>query len=156
MEIIGQARERMHRSGNRQWIDGYPSEADIERDIERGWGFVLCASDDTVVAYGAVVFDGEPTYEVIEQGRGWLTEGDDYVVVHRLAVGDEWTRRGLAVEFLGATERLARERGVGSFRIDTKFSNAPMLGLLAREGFTHCGTITLLSGDTRLAFEKRL
>ncbi len=38
-----------------------------------------------VIAYGAVVFDGEPAYDAIE--GAWLTDGE-YVVLHRMAVAD--------------------------------------------------------------------
>lgn len=43
-------------------------------------------AEPRVIAYAAVVYDGEPAYDAIE-GR-WLTAGP-YVVVHRLAVADE-------------------------------------------------------------------
>ena len=50
---------------------------------------------------------------------------------------------------------MARERGIGAFRIDTNPDNRPMLRLLERMGFTFCGKVVYRSGE-RLAFEKRL
>lgn len=105
-----------------------------------------------IVAYGAILFDGEPTYAEI---RGaWLTAGP-YVVVHRLAVADEALENGLGTEFLRHAARLALERGIRAFRIDTNFDNHRMLRILARSGFTRCGTIRCRSGQ-REAFEKIL
>lgn len=156
MEVICQARNRMVRGGNHQWVGGYPAVADIEHDISHGWGYILCAEGGSIAAYGAVVFDGEPTYASIRDGQGWLSEGAEYVVLHRLAVADGSVRQGVALTFMAEIERLAQKRRVEFFRIDTKYSNAPMLALIKRCGFSHCGTITLRSGDTRLAFEKRL
>lgn len=141
----------------------------IVSDLGRGYGHVLCCDADsgacgqrasvagrndseTVVAYGAIVFDGEPAYDALD-GQ-WLTAGP-YVVVHRLAVSDEALGQGLGRAFLQQTERLAREQGVGAFRIDTNFDNRRMLHILASEGFVCCGKIRYESGE-RLAFEKRL
>ena len=58
--IIRQAQEQMRLRGSRQWQNGYPAAAHITADIDCGYGHVLCTHTGLVVAYGAVVFDGEP------------------------------------------------------------------------------------------------
>ena len=154
MQIIRQAQARMHAAGSRQWQDGYPAPGHISADIGRNRGYVLCKPGVegplSVIAYGAVVFDGEPAYGAID--GAWLT-GGDYVVLHRLAVADGEKGRGVAAEFMRRTEALARGRGVGSFRVDTNFDNRYMLRMLERLGFAYCGKIVYGSGE-RLAFEK--
>lgn len=110
------------------------------------------AQAGVVAAYCAAVFDGEPAYERIE--GAWLTTGG-YVVVHRLAVADGMKGRGVATEFMRRIEALARQRGVGSFRVDTNFDNRYMLRMLPRLGFAYCGKVYYRSGE-RLAFEKLL
>lgn len=105
-----------------------------------------------VVAYGAVVFDGEPAYEAIE--GAWLTDGD-YVVLHRMAVADGEKGRGVATEFMRCVEAMACGRGTGSMRVDTNFDNRYMLRMLGRLGFVYCGKVRYRSGE-RLAFEKTL
>ena len=154
LKIIGQAQAQMRAAGSQQWKNGYPAEQDIRRDIERGYGQVLCRPESAgtrgMAAYGAVVFDGEPAYGAIE--GAWLTDGR-YVVLHRLAVADEAKRQGVATEFLRRVERLALARGVEAFRVDTNFDNRIMLRLLEKEGFRFCGKIRYDSGE-RLAFEK--
>lgn len=152
LQIIRAAQAQMRALGSAQWQDGYPAAADIDRDLAKGYGSVLCAPGGEVVAYGAVVFDGEAAYASI--GGAWLGEGE-YVVLHRLAVADGWKGRGVAREYLFRTEVLARERGLGSFRIDTAHDNRYMLRLLEGAGFVYCGKIRYASGE-RLAFEKRL
>ena len=104
------------------------------------------------MAYGAVLFEGEPAYEAIE-GR-WLTTGP-YVMVHRLAVAEERLRQGVARRFMQRVEALALTRGIGSFRVDTNFDNAGMLALLAEAGFVRCGEIRY-GAEHREAFEKVL
>ena len=156
MQIIRQAQARMHAAGSRQWQDGYPAPGHISADIGRNRGYVLCKPGVegplSVIAYGAVVFDGEPAYAGIE-GR-WLTDGA-YVVLHRLAVAGGMQGRGLATAFLRRVGELARRRGVCAFRVDTNFDNRRMLRLLEKEGFRFCGTVRYAGGE-RLAFEKRL
>ena len=109
-------------------------------------------SQGNVVAYGAVVFDGEPAYEAIE--GAWLTDGD-YVVLHRMAVADGEKGRGVATEFMRRVEAMACGRGTGSMRVDTNFDNRYMLRMLGRLGFVYCGKVRYRSGE-RLAFEKTL
>ena len=147
MQIIRQAQARMRAAGSSQWQDGYPAPGHISADIGRGCGYVLCRPGvrecRAIIAYGAVALEGE-----------WLTDGP-YVVVHRMAVADGECGKGVAAEFLRHAEEMARERGIGAFRIDTNHDNRPMLRLLERMGFTFCGKVVYRSGE-RLAFEKRL
>lgn len=153
LQIIRQAQRRMAAAGSLQWQDGYPAPEDIAADLARGYGYVICpAGKQEAAAYGAIVFDGEPAYEALE-GR-WLTNGP-YVAVHRLAAADEALGQGIGTEFLEHAGRLARERGIAAFRIDTNFDNRRMLRILAKSGFIYCGKVFYRSGE-REAFEKIL
>ena len=105
-----------------------------------------------VVAYGAVVFDGEPAYDAIE--GAWRTDGV-YVVLHRMAVADGEKGHGVATEFMRRVEAMACGRGTGSMRVDTNFDNRYMLRMLGRLGFVYSGKERYRSGE-RLAFEKTL
>ena len=154
MGIIRDAQAMMGEEGRTQWQDGYPAAADIMRDLEKGYGYVLAdPSDCGIQAYGAVVFDGEPTYDVID-GK-WLSN-KPFVVVHRQATARALMGHGLGAEFLKNVESLAASRGIEAFRIDTNYDNRYMLRLLEKQGFSYCGIITLGSGDKRMAFEKEV
>ena len=150
-QIILQAKEQMRLLNSQQWRDDYPTYEHIVQDIERRYGYVLC-QENMVIAYGAVVFDGEPAYDAIE-GK-WLTE-NPYVVVHRLATADEMKRRGIASLFTQKVEELSRRNNVFSFRVDTNYDNFYMLKLLATAKFTYCGKVTYRD-EARLAYEKIL
>ena len=156
MQIIRQAQARMHAAGSRQWQDGYPAPGHISADIGRNRGYVLCKPGVegplSVIAYGAVVFDGEPAYDAID-GQ-WLTD-EPYVLVHRIAVADGERGRGVAAEFMRRVEAMACGRGTGSMRVDTNFDNRYMLRMLGRLGFVYCGKVRYRSGE-RLAYEKRI
>jgi GNAT superfamily N-acetyltransferase len=147
--IIRQAQERMRLRGTDQWQNGYPSADHIRTDIERGEGYVL--DNGQVIAYGAVVFSGEPAYEAIN--GAWLNEAP-CVVLHRLAVADKAIGQGIATLFMQHIISLASERSLRNFRIDTNFDNAPMLRILDRLGFVRCGTIFYIDGGERIAFQK--
>lgn len=150
-EMMLQAKAQMYREGKQQWDETYPAPKDILLDIEKGRGYVLY-EDTTVVAYGAVVFDGEKAYENI-QGE-WLSELP-YVVVHRLAVSDEVKRRGIATIFLQKVEQLSISKGIYSFRIDTNFDNFYMQRVIEKCKLIRCGEVTYERGS-RIAYEKLL
>lgn len=151
-DIIVQAKAQMLREGRKQWDDRYPTKALLESDLAHQQGYVL-TDNDIVVAYGAVVFDGEPAYEQLE-GQ-WLSQ-QPYVVVHRLAVAQIAQGRGAARAFLAAVQQMALEQGVHSFRIDTKSDNIAMLRVIEHCGFSFCGYITYQHNGNRNAFEKLL
>lgn len=150
-QIIRQAKEQMWRLGSQQWQDGYPTPETIARDIALGCGYVLC-KQECVIAYGAVIFDGEPAYEAIE-GK-WMDD-EPYVVVHRLAVADEMKQQGIATLYMERVEEFSLRKGVNRFRVDTNFDNYYMHKMLERLGFAYCGEIEYNRGS-RMAYEKKL
>lgn len=152
-QIILQAKEQMRRLNSQQWQDGYPAIENISQDIESGYGYVLCGeNEEDVIAYGAVIFEGEPAYESIV--GTWIND-EPYVVVHRLAVADKAKRRGMASLFMQQVEILSRRNQVYSFRVDTNFDNYYMRKMMVTLGFTYCGEIQYNRG-TRIAYEKSL
>ena len=144
-EIILQAKAQMYREGKHQWDENYPTVPILENDVRRGWGYVLvpdnCSTqpEPDIIAYGAVVFDGEPAYDGLRDGK-WLS-GQPYVVLHRLAVSDSWKRQGMAVRYMQAVCDLALSRGIRSFKVDTNYDNFYMQRVFSRLGFTYCGRI---------------
>ena len=85
MEIFAYARSFMARSGNpNQWINGYPSEEQIEREIRQGHCFVMVDPEEGGVHATFCFMPGpDPFYGVIE-GGSWLDD-EPYWVIHRLA-----------------------------------------------------------------------
>ena len=154
LRIIGEAQAQMARLGIDQWQNGYPDRAAIVADIEGGVGLVIDSAEG-IAAYCAAIFGDEPTSARIDDGE-WLTAGEDYVVVHRLAVADRRKRQGIATDFLRRVESIARERGCRSFRIDTHHDNLYMQTICQRLGFVRCGVIYASDGTPRIAYEKVL
>ena len=148
--MIKAASARLGVAGIDQWQMGYPNRESVERDVENGVGMVLCEGD-TIIAYGAVIFTGEPAYNDLTGGK-WLTQGD-YAVVHRLCVNEIFVGMGFAKRFMSAAEAMASE-SVKSMRIDTHPDNKIMQSLIDRMGYTYCGDVVIES--RRLAYEKVL
>lgn len=151
MVIIRQAIDQMRSEGKNQWNENYPTVGHISSDIEKGYGFVLeDAATGIIACYGAIVYDGEPAYNHLE--GEWLSEYP-YVVVHRMAILNEFKGQGLAAVFFDCVEKISLKKGVRSFKIDTNYDNSRMLNVLRRLGFTYCGTIHY-EGGQRMAYEK--
>ena len=149
--IIQQAIERRKNDGSQQWQDGYPNETVIQQDIAKSTGYVL-TDGDTIAGYAAILFNDEPAYELLK-GK-WLTNGD-FLVVHRVAISDDYLGKGLAQKIFLFTEGLALENNILSIKVDTNFDNIPMLNILEKLGYTYCGELTF-RGGVRKAFEKKL
>ena len=158
LALYEQGRAAIARFGIDQWQNGYPARADVEKDIADD---VLWIAEDfdkpgKPVSVMALIFSGEPTYDRITDGQ-WLT-GDThrYAAIHRITVSPDCRGRGVAGQTMAFGKKLAKEAGFTSLRIDTHKGNLAMRGMLEKNGFTHCGTIFLESGDPRVAYETML
>ena len=151
-EILQQAIARRKIDGSQQWQDGYPNKVVIQQDIAKGVGYVLTEHEDTIIGYAAILFNDEPAYKQLN--GTWLTN-EDFVVVHRVAISDDYLGKGLAQKIFLYTEDLAIENNIFSIKVDTNFDNIPMLKILEKLGYTYCGEVTF-RGGVRKAFEKKL
>jgi len=153
MEIVSQAQQSLKRLGVDQWQNGYPTPEIITKDILHGYAHVLI-DDEQVIAMFSVICNNEPTYDRIYEGE-WLSKGE-FVVVHRMAVARHYKQKGIASLLLKEVERMAIEKHIPSFKVDTHEDNQPMRHTLEKNGFTYCGRIFLADGNPRVAYEKML
>ncbi|MEH6304174.1 GNAT family N-acetyltransferase [Olivibacter sp. CPCC 100613] len=150
-EILQQAIELRKQQGSEQWQDGYPNPEVVKQDIDKEYAYVLVSQSD-ILAYMAVIFDGEPAYDKLE--GTWLSDGE-YVVVHRVAVAQDIKTKGTATLLMKELERLAMTQGVYSVKVDTNFDNQAMLRILEKLNYQYCGKV-YFRGGARMAFEKLL
>ena len=164
--VFEAAKGIMRADGNpTQWAaPGFPPDALILRDIERGGGYVISSGeispratlgrDDrtvissevekSIVAYFALLPSPEPTYATID--GAWLTD-EPYGVIHRMAsYPDAHGIFSAVIDYAAA--RYPR------LRIDTHRDNRIMRHLIEKHGFTYCGIIWLADGSPRLAYER--
>lgn len=154
MDIINQAKAYLKAQGIDQWQTGYPDMACIMGDIQSGKGYFMLSDAHEIIAYMCIDFDGEPAYERLN-GQ-WLSRADEpYVVVHRLAIAENVRGSGNAAAAFCLAERLAREKGIKFFRVDTDKQNVIMKHILQKQGFTYCGEIWF-DNSVKIAFEKQI
>lgn len=149
--ILQQAILRRKKDGSDQWQDGYPNPEIIQKDIEKGAGFVL-TEGETILGYSAVLINDEPAYADIE-GK-WLTDAD-FVVFHRVAISEKYLGNGLSQIMIEHIENFARNNSIYSLKVDTNFDNLAMMKILDKSGFIYCGEV-YFRGSSRRAYEKIL
>lgn len=145
-----------------QWQGEYPNRIDIAEDMTHGASYIAVDNANTVLGVMALSFDGDDTYDTID--GAWLTHSCSqdarYAVIHRCAVNANAARCGVMTAMFLEGERLAREHGAESIRIDTHERNVRVQGLVRKLGYQRCGVITLPYEDEadplRIAFEKLL
>ncbi|MBR5313712.1 MAG: GNAT family N-acetyltransferase [Clostridia bacterium] len=151
--ILDEARRTIASLGINQWQDGYPNRESIEADLAKDYSYVLVNAGHVIGTF-ALIPDGEPLYDVIENGH-WTT-GDDsrnYNAVHRVAIAVSSRGSGASTKMVQFAADLSRMAGRASVRIDTHEGNRVMRRMLEKHGFVHCGTIYLANGDPRVAYE---
>lgn len=151
MQILADARESIGRLGVDQWQYGYPTRDIVKEDIMLERGFVVADNNDICATF-ALMLHGEPTYKKIYCGA-WLSDGE-YLALHRIAIASAYKGKGIAKEIISFIGEYANENGYSSIRVDTHEGNIPMRKMLENNGFEYCGTIRLLDGQERVAYEK--
>lgn len=156
MLIFAEARASIAELGINQWQDGYPAQADIEADIANGESWCV-VQDGEIAGTFALIFGGEPAYDVIENGK-WLTDSlsheKKYAVIHRIAIRRAKRGSGISTAVVRFALDLAAVHHRESVRVDTHYGNVIMRRMLEKNGFTECGKIYLANGDERVGYEQ--
>ena len=150
-DIIQQAIQRRKADGSNQWQDGYPNPEVLQKDIRKDEGYVLI-DGETIAGYCAIMINDEPAYADIE--GEWLTN-EDFVVFHRVAIAEDFLRKGLAQKMMGFIEEFALINNIRSVKADTNFDNMPMMKVFEKSGYVYCGEV-YFRGSSRKAYEKVL
>ncbi|WP_299108995.1 GNAT family N-acetyltransferase [uncultured Tenacibaculum sp.] len=155
MEIFHYAQRFLASLNIDQWQDGYPNEAQILNDIQNNESYVVENNEDEIIATYMLTTSNEPTYNEID--GNWITSTDAiYGVVHRIAVGENCTQKGMGTTLISYCEEQLKQQNIASMRIDTHPDNLGMQHILKKLKYTYCGIIKVRNGATRLAFEKLL
>lgn len=144
LKMYEEARRFMAENGNpNQWINGYPGEEVVQRDLEKGQLYVC--QEDEICAVFVFFAEEEPNYRVIWDGA-WLND-KPYGTVHRITSQNK--RKGAAsfcIDWCFAK--------CPNLRMDTHRDNLPMQSFLKKKGFKPCGVIHVEDGSERIAFQK--
>ncbi len=156
MEIVADAKQCLKRLIVVQWQGPSPTAERFEEDIRLDQCYVVCHGEETA---GVLVLSllEEPCYDGITDGK-W-TEGMEYTVIHRSAIGGDYRGTEMAAYMMRAAEEITRNAGRRCIRVDTHRKNKPMLELLRNSGYRYRGNILVEEcghDPHRQAFEKIL
>ena len=160
LDILEQAKAYLRESGVDQWQEGYPNREALAADIEAGRGWLFeCVDNGEIAGYECVAMTPEVCYREID--GAWLTEGENYAVIHRAMAAARYRGTRLAAEMFCFAAELAAGMGRLSVRVDTHRDNKAMNRLCEKQGFTYCGVVDLglvdpASASLRNAYEKLL
>ncbi len=144
VKIYEDGRRAIASLGIDQWQDGYPSREIIGDDIKRR-GLYVAEIDGRIASVAAFLPPPEPDYDEID--GEWLTDTNNYAVIHRVASSAAYRGHGAASALVSKLLELATSDGRECVRADTHRGNGVMQSFLARHGFECCGTVTLSHGD---------
>ncbi|MDE7306316.1 MAG: GNAT family N-acetyltransferase, partial [Clostridia bacterium] len=122
MRIYREAQSFMESNGNPQWKRGFPSEDDVRGGIFGGIIYVVLSCGEIAAVFSAVDYDRD--YDEI--CGNWISDGNNYLAVHRVAVAEKFRGCGAAKFVINAAAELALSRGKTSLRFDTHEKNIPM------------------------------
>ena len=160
LDILEQAKAYLRESGVDQWQEGYPNREALAADIETGRGWLFeCVDNGEIAGYECVAMTPEVCYREID--GAWLTEGENYAVIHRAMAAARYRGTRLAAEMFSFAAELAAGMGRLSVRVDTHRDNKAMNRLCEKQGFAYCGVVDLglvdpASDSLRNAYEKIL
>ena len=150
-EIIEDGRAFQQEQGFIQWTEKYPNRDTIVEDIQRQKGYVL-KSDQDILGYMLIDFDGEPAYDTIK--GAWRSDAP-YGVIHRLAFSKKARGKGIAHKAFALIDEMCLAHNVPYIRIDTGFQNKRMQHILEKNGYVKCGSVIFQGGEF-LAYDKIL
>ncbi|MGI6045614.1 MAG: EamA family transporter [Eggerthellaceae bacterium] len=121
----------------------YPSTRRLANSVEQGTCYVVLDQSEEIVAVFNFETHGDNYFDSISNGQ-WLTESgpnSNYAVVNWVSVRFRARRAGVAGYILGEVDRMAREAGKQSIRMNIYEGNVPMERLLLKHGYELCGSM---------------
>ena len=121
-----------------QWDASYPNKEIISLDLEASTYYVAEIATEIV---GGVNIDHkqDKTYLKIN----WEDKSDSFLVVHRLAVKEEFWNRKIGKKLMLFTEELVKRNRLKSVRLDTYSGNPKAIDFYEKLGYTKLGSINL-------------
>ena len=128
----------MIKNGIDQWDKSYPNREIISEDINSKTYYILEIQEQVI---GGINIDKyqDPTYLDIN----WRDNSNAFLVVHRLAVKEEFWNKKIGKSLMLFAEKLVIEKQLKSIRLDTYSGNPKAMEFYLQLGYTELGTINL-------------
>mgnify|MGYP000318330737 CR=1 FL=1 len=121
-----------------QWDATYPNSGVIMEDLIAQTYFV--AEENSIIIGGINIDQNQDkTYLAID----WKDKTNQFLVVHRLGVKEEFWKKGIGKKLMIFAENLVVEKGLKSIRLDTYSGNPKAMEFYRRLGYRELGTINL-------------
>ncbi len=130
LALVREAIADMNERGIHQWNEQYPQDYLIKWDIEKDMLHVA-RDGDVIVGSISLTYEGDVEYRDVE----WTDIDGKYLVVHRLVVHPEHQRLGVASTLMEHAEKMARDTGCTSMRLDTFSENPRSLAFFTKQGY---------------------
>ena len=133
-----------------QWDKSYPNAEVIMEDLIAQSYFV---SIENNIIIGGINIDQnqDKTYLAMD----WQDKTNQFLVVHRLGVKEEFWKKGIGKKLMIFAENLVVEKGLKSIRLDTYSGNPKAMEFYINLGYQQLGHIYLKEGKNEYyCFEK--
>ena len=121
-----------------QWDSSYPNKKVILEDLKNETFYILTIDEKII---GGINIDKiqDKTYLDIN----WKDTENKFLVVHRLAVRQEYWKKGIGKELMNFAELLVKQKKLNSIRLDTYNTNPIAINFYLNLGYTKKGEIYL-------------
>ena len=138
MNMYASCVDGMQKANIDQWDSTYPNRKIISEDI-RNKSFYIFLINDKII--GGINIDKiqDKTYLDVE----WKDKSNKFLVVHRLAVRQEFWKKGIGNKLMIFAESLVKEKKLNSIRLDTYSSNPIAINFYLNLGYIKKGEIFL-------------
>ena len=125
-------------NGIDQWDETYPNIEVITKDIIEQTYYIVEIDEEII---GGINIDKlqDKTYLDIN----WEDTTNSFLVVHRLAVKEEFWNKKIGKYLMIFTEKMVIENGLKSIRLDTYSGNPKAMDFYRRLGYNELGSINL-------------
>ena len=128
----------MLENGIDQWDETYPNAGVIMEDLI-AQTYYVAEIESTIIGGINIDQNQDKTYLDID----WSDTSNQFLVVHRLGVKEEFWDKKIGKDLMLFTEKLVTEKELKSIRLDTYSGNPKAMEFYRRLGYRELGTINL-------------
>lgn len=127
----------LERQGIFQWTDKYPTISIIERDLDKGYLYVLSKDEEIL---GAVNLSEEQ--EDVYINVSWQYNDAKILVIHRLIISPEFQNQGYGKVLMDYAEGIAKENSYSSIRLDVYSQNTKVIDFYKKRAYIIRGNVS--------------
>ena len=128
----------MLKNGIDQWDNTYPNTEIISKDLNTSTYYVAVINKKII---GGINIDKNQDETYLE--INWKDKSNFFLVVHRLAVREDFWNKRIGKHLMLFAEDLVKEKRLKSIRLDTYSGNPKAIDFYIRLGYTELGAIYL-------------